>query len=328
MKIYQDYKLIQTVREAEDFRTPKNIFLQCLIFGVVFFFMSLIEGLGTIVIIFPKLIEFAGNHLADTGSLADAKISEKITTMFSDPAYTNVMLFCTGLGTLVVLFFCRVIEDRHFYTMGFSKEKAGIQYIAGLLTGFVMFSCVVGLAWLFGGLQFEGVQKFSLMILLVLLGFGIQGMSEEVLCRGYFMTTVMRHHHVWLAIGLNSLFFGLLHASNAGFSLFALLNLILYAVMISLYTLRTNSLWGACAVHSIWNFAQGNFYGLPVSGIDSGESVFKMSLKGSDFINGGAFGLEAGLPTTIVMTVCICILLFCPLPFVDKKTEETGETEA
>jgi hypothetical protein len=93
--------------------------------------------------------------------------------------------------------------------------------------------------------------------------------------------------------------------------------------MISLYMLRTNSLWGACAIHSIWNFAQGNFYGLPVSGIDSGESVFKMSLKGSDFINGGAFGLEAGLPTTIVMTVSICILLFVPIPILDKKAGES-----
>ena len=58
-----------------------------------------------------------------------------------------------------------------------------------------------------------------------------------------------------------------------------------------------------------------------MSGIDSGESVFRMSLKGSAFINGGDFGLEAGLPTTIVMTIAICILLFVPLPFLDKRIE-------
>ena len=323
MKIHQDCRLMQTVREAETFRTPKNIILQSLIFGVVFLVMALAEGTGIIIGVFPRIMEFARERIAQDGKLDSAELTEKINSLLADPANTHIMLLCTGLGTIAVLLFCHAIEGRKLYTMGFFKEKAGLQYLSGLLIGFVMFSCVVGLTWLFGGLQFEGRQNFSGMLAVIFLGFGIQGMSEEVMCRGYFMTTIMRHHPVWLAIGLNSFFFGILHASNAGFSLFALLNLILYAVMISLYILRTNSLRGACAIHSIWNFAQGNFYGLPVSGIDSGESVFKMSLKGSDFINGGDFGLEAGLPTTIVMTISICILLFVPLPFLDQKTGET-----
>lgn len=314
---------MQTVREQEVFRTPKNIFLQCLIFGIVFSFMALAEGIGTIIGIMPRLTKFWREQMIQADTLDSTELTEKINHLLADSENTHIMLLCTGLGTLVVLFFCRVIEGRKLYTMGFSKEKAGLQYLSGILIGFVMFSSVVGLAWLMGGLQFEGRQSFSGMLAVILLGFGIQGMSEEVMCRGYLMTTVMRHHSVWLAIGVNALFFGILHAANAGFSLFAMLNLMLYAVMISLYTLRTNSLWGACAIHSIWNFAQGNFYGLPVSGIDSGESVFKMSLKGSDFINGGAFGLEAGLPTTIVMTIWICVLLFMPLPFLDKKTGES-----
>ena len=302
-----------------------RIILECLIFGVVFLVMEMAEGLGMSIGIMPRLMEWAREQSL-TGELTQEDMIEKMNTLLLDPENTHIMLLSTGLGTIVVLLFCRLIEGRKFSTMGFFKEKAGWQYLAGLGVGFWMFSSVVGLTWLFGGLQFQGRADFSPMIFIILLGFGIQGMSEEVMCRGYLMTTIMRHHNIWLAVGINSLFFGLMHGANAGFSLFALLNLILYAVMISLYTLRTNSLWGSCAIHSIWNFAQGNFYGLPVSGIDSGASVFRMSLKGSAFINGGDFGLEAGISTTIVMTICILILLFVPLPFLDQKRDVSYET--
>ncbi len=322
MKIYRDYPLIRTVREPETFRTPKNLILQLLIFAAVFFVLEIAESIGMVIGVMPRLMGWAREQAA-AGTLDNAVMIEKINSLLLDPGITYIMLLATGMGTLVVLFFCRVIEGRKFRTMGFFKEKAGLQYLAGLGIGFVMFSCVVGLAYAFGGLQFEGgLQKVTPMLFVILLGYGIQGMSEEVMCRGYLMTTIMRHHNVWIAVGVNALCFGIMHGANDGFSLFALLNLILYAVMISLYTLRTNSLWGSCAIHSIWNFAQGNFYGLPVSGIDSGESVFRMSLTGSDWVNGGNFGLEAGLPTTIVMTVAICILLFVPLPFLDKRPEE------
>lgn len=322
MKIYQDYALIKTVREPETFRTPKNLFLECLIFAGVFLLMELAEGTGMIIGVMPRLMDWAREQTIQHGELASETMTEKLNSLLKDPELTYIMLLCTGLGTIVILLFCRLVEGRKLYTMGFFKEKAGLQYLAGLGIGFAMFSSVIGLSWLMGGLKFEGTEGFSPMLLVILIGFCIQGMSEEVTCRGYFMTTVMRHHSVWWAVGLNSLFFGLMHGLNKGFSAYTLFNLILYAVMISLYTLRTNSLWGSCAIHGIWNFAQGNFYGLPVSGIDSGVSVFRMSLTGSKWVNGGDFGLEAGIPTTIVMTVCICILLFCPLSFLDKKGEK------
>ena len=189
---------------------------------------------------------------------------------------------------------------------------------------------LIGCAYAMGGLQFEGYRgQFGAGLAVVLLGFLIQGMSEEVVCRGFMMTSTLRHHNLWWAVGVNSLLFGLAHALNPGFTALALLNLVLYAVMISLYVLRTDNLWGACAFHSIWNFAQGNFYGLPVSGIESGDTVFEMSLTGTKLANGGDFGLEASLGCTIVMALWIAALLFVPNPFAKKTAapEETGVEE-
>ena len=324
MKIYKNYALTEIVREPETFRTPKNLILQSLVFWLMFFVMELAQASVLLSKFWDYILEWGAKKIEETGTVPMNELTQEIRNIMLVPEMINSLLYATIMGTLTILFFCRVIENRKFRTMGFSKKKAGLQYLTGLIVGFVLFSCTVGLGFLMGGLQFEGIGQFSPAILVTLLGFGFQGLNEEVTYRGYFMTSVMRNHSVWWAIGLNSLFFGLGHAFNDGFSLFTLCNLVLYSVMISLYVLRTNSLWGACAIHSIWNFSEGNFYGLPVSGVNTGHHIFEMSLKGSSLVNGGDFGIEAGIPTTIVTVAGILILLFCPLPFLDKKEEETA----
>lgn len=329
MKLQINYPLVNCVREPEHFLTPKNLFLKLLVFIPVFMVMSIAESVGMIIGVLPRFIDWiASEAAANNGVISDTKATEMLSSMFLDPGNTYIMLLSTGLGTLVILFFCRIVEGRKLRTIGFKAKDGLVQYLIGLVVGFAMFSAVTGLAWLMGGLTWHGYAGGSVSaLLLVLLGFGIQGMSEEVMCRGYLMTTVLRHYPVWLAVGVNSVIFGLLHAFNNGFSLFALFNLILFAVTASLYVLRTDNLWGACAIHSIWNFAQGNFYGLPVSGIDSGDTIFSMSLSGGAWANGGAFGLEASVPTTIVLLAVCAVLLFVPNPFA-KKTAAPEETAA
>lgn len=328
MKLQIKYPLVDCVREPEHFLTPKNLFLKLLIFVPVFIVMSIAESVGMMIGIMPRFIDWIATvYEANNGVISDAEATEMLNSMLQDPTNTYITLLSTGLGTIVILLFCRFVEGRKLRTIGFKKKGGLPQYLIGLAVGFVMFSAVVGLSLLMGGLQWNGYVGGSVgALLLVFVGFGIQGMSEEVMCRGYLMTTVLRHQPVWLAVGVNSVIFGALHAFNAGFSAFALLNLILFGVTASVYVLRTDNLWGACAVHSIWNFVQGNFYGLPVSGIDSGDTVFSMSLKGPAWANGGAFGLEASVATTIVMLVTIAVLLFVPNPFAKKTTAAEEKT--
>lgn len=309
MKTYLNDQLTTTVRQAETFKTPKNIILQSLLFLFVFLLMQIAQGIALAPVLLPEL--------------QNVKSAQDVFLLLNSSKLITAMLYSTIPPTLICFLFCKFGEKRNFSTMGLYRENAGKQYMIGLGIGFVLFSCVVGIAILLGGVKFEGFQTLSPMLLILLIGYGFQGMNEEVIYRGYFMTTIMRHHNLWWAVGLNAFFFGYAHSSNQGFSLFAMINLMLYAIMISFYMIRTNSLLGACAIHSIWNFVQGNFYGLPVSGAYSGDSVFRMSLTGSELINGGDFGLEAGLPTTIVMIAVICILLFVPFPRDKTTTNDT-----
>lgn len=65
-----------------------------------------------------------------------------------------------------------------------------------------------------------------------------------------------------VGIVVNSIVFALLHMANTGISLLALLNLFLFGVFMSVYMVRRGNLWGACAIHAVWNFVQGNVFGL------------------------------------------------------------------
>ena len=105
-------------------------------------------------------------------------------------------------------------------------------------------------------------------------------------------------------------------------SVLAFLNTALFGVFISLYMLRTDNIWGACAIHSIWNFAQGNLFGCLVSGMNVNSSLL---ISESDLAravtNGGEFGPEGGLAVTIVLLIAVMCVVYIP------TSKRTGNAE-
>ncbi len=314
MKLQIDNTMQQRVRDAEKFRTPKNILLQCLIFFAVF----IIGALGQSLALMPRLTyettAYAQERIDLNGTVTEQEVEDYMMQLLSTEPYVIMTLYATLVATFITILFCRFIEKRRLSTMGFTAKGAWPQYLFGLAAGFAMFSAVVGLSFAMGGISPTEAGAFELSSFLLICGGWIfQGASEEIIFRGYFMTTLMRRHSVVTAVLINAVGFALAHGGNNGISIMALLNLTLFGVMISLYVLRTHNLWGACAIHSIWNLVQGNFYGLPVSGMDTGGSVMRFRLvDGMELVNGGAFGAEAGIPTTIVLLAASAVLLFVP----------------
>jgi membrane protease YdiL (CAAX protease family) len=184
----------------------------------------------------------------------------------------------------------------------------------GLGIGLLMFGAVVLLGVLFGAFSFAGVSKTLVsalpVIIITFIGFLIQGASEEILCRGYFCVSAARKNTLWAAILANSLSFAFLHIFNPGISPLAIVNLVLFGIFASVYMIKRGNLWGICAIHSIWNFAQGNIFGLQVSGMAQSSTFFVFTQnEGMGIFNGGAFGPEGGLCVTIVLAVATLILL-------------------
>lgn len=218
-------------------------------------------------------------------------------------------LFGTVATIVVVLFYCTLIEKRRPFTLGFSKQGAFCEYVCGLGIGFLLFGAVYVIMLISGEAKFVGFN-FDVSyttVLIFLLGFIIQGASEEILLRGYFFVTTAANSNVLLAIISSSALFGALHIANGGFTLLAFVNLFLFGVFAAMYFLRRGSIWGICAVHSVWNFAQGNIFGCNVSGMPLEDSLL-LTETNNGLWSGGEFGPEGGLAVTFIFMVGIAIL--------------------
>lgn len=301
----------QAVLKAQEAQKGMNWFLEILVFLAVF----IVSSIGQVFLIVPgELILLAQN--ADYRAAAAAGDMEAATAaaaqIGNSDLYAVFSLFATLGMTVVVLLFCRLLQKRRPDTLGFVKTGAGKEYLIGLVVGFVMFSSAVLICVVTGAIQIEGVSEtFSVgMFLLFLLGFMLQGMSEEVLCRGYVMVSVARKYSMWTAVISNAVIFAALHLLNSGISVLAFINLVLFGVFASLYFIKRGNIWGIAAVHSVWNLVQGNFWGLRVSGMVTECSVLRSTMvEGRDILNGGAFGPEGGLGVSVVLLVGICVLL-------------------
>ncbi len=148
-------------------------------------------------------------------------------------------------------------------------------------------------------------------ILGYLVGYLVQGMAEEVLCRGYLFVSLSRRHSVVYSAVLSALFFAMLHGANSGLTPLAVFNLFLFGIFAALLLVKCENIWVVGAFHSLWNFAQGNIYGIQVSGNSLQPAILNSSnVKGHGLINGAGFGLEGGLGVTLVLGLGIVYLVY------------------
>ena len=301
------------MREAAQTSRGRNFWIEILIFIAVFITGGVIQNMVAVV---PMCIAFFASESFQEMLAAiregDFDLFEWSTALEMSPAFMVISLFATVGLIVVALVYVLCLEKRKAHTMGLTRKALFSEYGIGLAVGLTMFSAVIGLGVLFGGFSYAGVTVAGVvpMLLLMFVGYMIQGASEELLCRGYLCVSISRRSPVAVAILANSVLFALLHLANDGISWLAMLNLILFGVFASIYMIRRGNLWGICAIHSVWNFAQGNLFGLQVSGMEMNTSVFSFTQKeGKTIINGGAFGPEGGVCVTIVLVVSIAILL-------------------
>ncbi len=241
-----------------------------------------------------------------TVQLIEGVLTGFAAAWWSGEALTLFGLYATLPATAVILLFCRYARGRSPRQIVGSPGRAW-EYAAFAPLGVGLFAAAVGICAAGGALRVEPEQNFAVgRWLLFLVGFLLQGASEEILCRGYLMGALLQGQNPWVAVTVNSAAFALLHLFNPGVSLLAICNTFLFGILMSLIVLRRGNLWGACALHSLWNFAQGNLFGIRVSGLSAGPSPF-LSFLSPDMPlwNGSQYGLEASLPVTLCLLLAV-----------------------
>ncbi len=209
------------------------------------------------------------------------------------------------LGVILTLtyLFRRFLDRQSFVSLGFTRRRGWLREIGlGLVMGFALMGGIFLVEWFGGWLTLsERLWRFPAPgpALLMLAGyftlFVLSGASEEIMFRGYIFQNLREWPGTALAVVISSILFGLLHALNPHFNLFAALNIILAGVIFCYAYLVTGNLWLPIAYHFSWNFFQGPVFSFPVSGMDSNGLLLTQVSPTGGVITGGAFGPEGGL---------------------------------
>ncbi|WP_050808268.1 CPBP family intramembrane glutamic endopeptidase [Asticcacaulis biprosthecium] len=230
-------------------------------------------------------------------------------------SWTGDTLLLLSFACIAILFFLWVwlFERRSLATIGFNSDFVR-RYVRGLLLGLAFSGAVIGGIFALGGYTIENAGFWAapslslfIPIIAIFIGFVVQGAAEEIAMRGYLMQIIASRHGIFWGIGVTTILFSLLHATNLKPSnelYMGLVNIVLVGIFFGLYAIKERSLWGVCAWHTAWNWFLGVGFGVEVSGQRLDAKPIVVDLAQSDvpwWITGGAFGPEGSVVTTVVL---------------------------
>lgn len=217
--------------------------------------------------------------------------------------------------SLVTLLYCRFVEKKNIKFVGFSGNP--IEYLAGALVATILLFIILGIGCLCGSISFYGFSTNVNIksILLWILAFGIQGATEEIMCRGFLLNSLKNRISIPLAILISSTAFVFPHLSSLieadfVYAVVGIINLYLVSITFSILVLWRSNIWIACGLHSAWNFILYVIMGLSLSGSESvSKGVVLFSVKDTSILNGADYGIEASVITTVVLGMLLFVMV-------------------
>lgn len=236
--------------------------------------------------------------------------------MFDAQTITLITYYGYIVISGVALFYWKLIEKKPLSKMGLTKHFGN--YFIGAIVGVILLALSVAVIVFTGNIEYHGVFENVdvLMILLLFGGFIIQGATEEILCRGIVLHTLKEKTSVWIAIAVSTVLFIIPHWSSlfdggTVYGVVGVANLVLISVIFSLLTIRFQSIWAACGLHSFWNAILYSILGLNLSGKDETvTAIFNMQSVGKNIWNGGEYGIEASIITTVVLALASALIWY------------------
>ena len=223
-------------------------------------------------------------------------------------------LLAFGFILNTVFRWTKKVEKRPIRTLGFYKENFLSALFKGYGLGLSLFILALAGLVVLGQYQFDSIHldTYSLAFTLFTIPFWIlQGTAEELVTRAWLIPQLAKRTNLKVAIIISSSLFTLLHLGNPGITFLSAIDLFLFGVAMSLYLLKTDTIWGIGGIHGAWNFAQGNLFGVLVSGQSSGTSIMKFIPQGNqDWLSGGSFGIEGSIVSSIILFLLILYLAY------------------
>jgi membrane protease YdiL (CAAX protease family) len=182
--------------------------------------------------------------------------------------------------------------------------------LIGLAAGLAIFSLAVAIAAALGIYQVTGRGDLSRFLPALIASALFPAVNEELLFRGILFRWIEDFGGSWAALLVTSALFGCAHLLNPNASPIAAIGIAFEAgVMLGAAYMLTRSLWLPMGLHAAWNFAQGEIYDIPVSGLPV-HGMVQARLSGPPLLTGDGFGLEASVIAMVVATLFGLTLLW------------------
>lgn len=304
-------------RIFKDFQASKmslNIYTSPLLAFVFVFIGEFVAftlyGIGLLALIgLARNFGEAGQNLATYLQTLHQSLTDKTSDI-----HLIFELLSFGFIILTVFRWTRKVEKRPIRTLGFYKENFLSALFKGYGLGLSLFILALAGLVVLGQYQFDSIHldTYSLAFTLFTIPFWIlQGTAEELVTRAWLIPQLAKRTNLKVAIIISSSLFTLLHLGNSGITFLSAIDLFLFGVAMSLYLLKTDTIWGIGGIHGAWNFAQGNLFGVLVSGQSSGTSIMKFTPQGNqDWLSGGSFGIEGSIVSRIILFLLIVYLAY------------------
>jgi membrane protease YdiL (CAAX protease family) len=245
---------------------------------------------------------------------------------------TTAFFVMQGLSLLIpallVGWLCNRTFDRlPFRSLGASFSQGSLkQFAIGIAVGSLTLALAVGVAVLFGGLSFtsDPVDRTSIIRTLTLsfIIFTVFAAWEEALFRGYPLQTFFHSGTKWFGVVFMAVLFATIHVGNPRADLLSWANTFLAGIWFGIAYLKTRQLWLPFGMHLMWNWMQGAFFGIEVSGLTDITSapLLKEIDRGPGWLTGENYGIEAGVACTVALIVSTIVIARLSFPTRSDKT--------
>jgi membrane protease YdiL (CAAX protease family) len=244
-------------------------------------------------------VAYIGATLIAPGGLdAESKLLLQVT----------LQLVAAVVATAIML---RSIDVRPWADVGMNRRALGPRAIVeGWLLGGLPIALACGALLLAGWLDIlPGPDGSSLSAALSLSMFlVVAALGEEIISRGYLLTTLSDGLGQRTAIGVTSFLFGAAHLRNDGVSVQSFLIVTLAGVFLGAVRMAYRSVYASTAAHVAWNWVLAVALHASVSGIRFEAPDYRTVDQGPDWLTGGPWGPEGGLAAAAGMVAGIAYL--------------------
>ena len=220
----------------------------------------------------------------------------------------SLQLVAVVLATAIML---RSIDVRPWGDVGMDRRAVRPR---ALLEGWLLGGLAIGVAcaallvtgWLriVPGPDGSSLQAaFSLTVFLI-----VAALGEELISRGYLLTTLRDGLGERTAVGVTSLLFGAAHLRNAGVTVQSFCIVTLAGVFLGAIRVTFRSVYASTAAHVAWNWMLAVAFHASVSGIRFEAPDYRTVDQGPDWLTGGQWGPEGGLAAALGMLLVLAYL--------------------